>query len=101
MIVLVVNAGSSSLKYQLVDTMSEVVWASGLVERIGEEESTVTHRTRIRGGADSELMESTTTASIANHAEAFHAVTAEFARTGEVSEVGERAGVVGPRRREG
>ena len=51
MIVLVVNAGSSSLKYQLVDTESEVVWATGLVERIGEEESPVTHRTRIRGGA--------------------------------------------------
>ena len=39
MIVLVVNAGSSSLKYQLVDTESEVVWATGLVERIGEDES--------------------------------------------------------------
>lgn len=93
MIVLVVNAGSSSLKYQLVDTESEVVWATGLVERIGEDESPVTHRTRIRGGADSELVESTTRATIPNHGEAFHAVTAQFALTGEVSEVGELAGV--------
>ena len=43
MLVLVVNAGSSSLKYQLVDTESAIVWASGLVERIGE---TVTRPTQ-------------------------------------------------------
>ncbi len=36
MIVLVVNAGSSSLKYQLLDMKTESVLASGLVERIGE-----------------------------------------------------------------
>ena len=33
--VLVVNAGSSSLKYQLIDTASERVLAKGLCERIG------------------------------------------------------------------
>lgn len=35
-IVLVVNSGSSSFKYQLIDMRSEAVLASGLVERIGE-----------------------------------------------------------------
>lgn len=34
--VLVVNAGSSSLKYQLVDPRTEHVYADGLAERIGE-----------------------------------------------------------------
>lgn len=34
--VLVINAGSSSLKYQLVDPHSEQVYADGLAERIGE-----------------------------------------------------------------
>ncbi len=34
--VLVVNSGSSSLKYQLLDAASERVLASGLVERIGD-----------------------------------------------------------------
>ena len=33
--VLVVNAGSSSLKYQLFDTANNVVVAKGLCERIG------------------------------------------------------------------
>ena len=33
--VLVINAGSSSLKYQLLDTESGEVMAKGLCERIG------------------------------------------------------------------
>ena len=33
--VLVVNAGSSSLKYQLLDTETEAVLAKGICERIG------------------------------------------------------------------
>ena len=33
--VLVINAGSSSLKYQLLDTNSQEVLAKGLCERIG------------------------------------------------------------------
>ena len=93
MIVLVVNAGSSSLKYQLVDTESEVVWATGLVERIGDEESPLTHRTRIRAGADADLVETSTVSPIHDHTEAFRAVTAAFAATGDVSEVGQLAGV--------
>jgi acetate kinase len=43
--VLVVNAGSSSLKYSLVDGESGVAEATGLVERIGEESGAVTHET--------------------------------------------------------
>ena len=35
MIVLVVNCGSSSLKYQLVNMDNEEVMAKGLVEKIG------------------------------------------------------------------
>ena len=35
MYVLVVNAGSSSLKYQLMDTNTEKVLAKGVCERIG------------------------------------------------------------------
>ncbi len=78
MIVLVVNAGSSSLKYQLVDTVSEVVWAEGLVERIGEEESPAHAQVADPGGADSELVETTSTSAIPDHGAAFHAVTAAF-----------------------
>jgi acetate kinase len=40
-LVLVINSGSSSLKYQVVDPDSGTAWATGLVGRIGEESSSV------------------------------------------------------------
>lgn len=43
MIVLVVNCGSSSLKYQLFNMVNESVLAKGLVERIGLEGSALIH----------------------------------------------------------
>lgn len=42
--VLVVNCGSSSIKYQLVNMNDESVLAKGLVERIGLEGSVLTHQ---------------------------------------------------------
>jgi acetate kinase len=42
--VLVLNAGSSSLKYSLVDAGSGEALGSGLVERIGEESGSLHHR---------------------------------------------------------
>ncbi|MGI6066187.1 MAG: acetate/propionate family kinase [Bacillota bacterium] len=42
--ILVLNSGSSSLKYQLFDMMNEEVMAKGLVERIGLEGALLTHR---------------------------------------------------------
>ncbi|MFL0249890.1 acetate/propionate family kinase [Clostridium neuense] len=42
--VLVVNCGSSSLKYQLINMEDEAVLAKGLVERIGIEGSVLTHK---------------------------------------------------------
>ena len=48
--VLVLNCGSSSIKYQLRDTASDSVEASGLVSRIGEEESRIDSQTRTQTG---------------------------------------------------
>ena len=42
--VLVLNCGSSSLKYQLINMETEEVLASGKYERIGEEEAFITHK---------------------------------------------------------
>lgn len=42
--ILVINCGSSSLKYQLIDMTSEQPIAQGLVERIGIEGSVLTHK---------------------------------------------------------
>lgn len=41
--VLVINCGSSSLKYQLIDSDTEEVLAKGLCERIGIDGSAITH----------------------------------------------------------
>ena len=42
--ILVINCGSSSLKYQLINSESEEVLAKGLCERIGLEGSLITHQ---------------------------------------------------------
>ena len=42
--ILVINAGSSSLKYQLIDMDNESIIAKGLVERIGIEGGKLTHK---------------------------------------------------------
>ena len=42
-LVLVINSGSSSVKYQLVDAAGGEAVASGIVERIGEDDGIVTH----------------------------------------------------------
>ena len=42
--ILVVNCGSSSLKYQLIDMDGEKLLAKGNFERIGEQEAFVTHK---------------------------------------------------------
>ena len=42
--ILVINAGSSSLKYQLIDMQDESVIAKGLVERIGMDGSNLSHK---------------------------------------------------------
>ena len=42
--ILVLNCGSSSLKYQLINMETEEVMASGKYERIGEKEAFITHK---------------------------------------------------------
>jgi acetate kinase len=44
--ILVLNCGSSSLRFQLVDPSQNEALAHGLVERIGAQDSTVTYRSR-------------------------------------------------------
>ncbi len=73
--VLVLNSGSSSLKYQLLDMRDSGRLAVGLVERIGEQTSRLKHtpadgESRERGGA------------IADHDAALKAVAEELAKDG-------------------
>ena len=61
--ILVINCGSSSLKYQLIDSDSEQVLAKGLCERIGIDGSAITHQ---KAGGEKQ----TTLASMADHTQA-------------------------------
>ena len=47
--ILVVNAGSSSLKYQFIDTDTDTLYAKGLCERIGSEGSLIKHQQIAKG----------------------------------------------------
>lgn len=42
--ILIVNAGSSSIKYQLIEMPSEIVKCEGIVERIGMDDAIFTHQ---------------------------------------------------------
>ena len=47
--ILVVNAGSSSLKYQLIDTDTNTLYAKGICERIGGEGALIEHKQIVKG----------------------------------------------------
>jgi acetate kinase len=85
--ILVVNCGSSSLKYQVIEIESEAVWANGLVEKIGLPEGEVTHKTPAG--------EHTVTAPIPDHVAALQLVALAFEKHGpslaDVVAVGHRA----------
>ena len=72
--VLVINCGSSSLKYQLIDMEGEVLLCKGLCERIGMDNSVITHK--LKGGTWS------VNSPFPTHAEAF-ATVVEMMTTGE------------------
>ncbi|WP_149828781.1 acetate kinase [Streptomyces tailanensis] len=75
--VLVLNSGSSSVKYQLLDMRDSNRLAVGLVERIGEENSRLKHTPLTDGGTSRERTEP-----IADHAAALQAVAEELAKDG-------------------
>ena len=81
--VLVLNSGSSSLKYQLIDPDDGARLAVGLVDRIGEASSTIEHEA---GGDTTERH-----ATLASHQDALAAVIELFAEVGPDLD---RAGIV-------
>lgn len=74
--VLVLNSGSSSVKYQLLDMRDRSRLATGLVERIGESTSRLVH-TPPKGGEPRER-----TGRIADHEQALKAAAEELAADG-------------------
>lgn len=76
--VLVLNSGSSSVKYQLLDMTEGGRLAVGLVERIGEESSRLVH-TPLTGGAGERREHEVP---LRDHREALEAIAAELAGDG-------------------
>lgn len=64
--ILVLNSGSSSIKYKLFDMIDRSVLTSGLMERIGEASGSLTHRAR---NGQAEMTESCKTGRVADHRE--------------------------------
>jgi acetate kinase len=84
--ILVINSGSSSLKYSLIDIETENELASGLIERIGQELSPVGHRVRPDVRADAVVAmldaEYRSERRIADHDDAFAVMLEQFAEHG-------------------
>lgn len=82
--VLVINAGSSSLKYQLIDMDTEAVLAKGNCERIGMEEGIFSHKTF-------DGRELKTTPKMSDHTDAFRLVTEALIdkKNGVIMDLGE------------
>ncbi len=87
-IVLVVNSGSSSFKYQLLDMTSQSVLASGLVERIGQEIGRCRHTVHVTptppGEAAPTMLDATSERElpIPDHFAGFAAMLEDFAAHG-------------------
>ncbi len=69
--VLVINAGSSSIKYQLLNMDSEDVMASGVIERIGEQKGVLSHK---KYNTDGKIEKSSIEQKITDHRAGMHLV---------------------------
>jgi acetate kinase len=90
--IVVVNSGSSSLKYQLFDMECRVALATGMAERIGDEGSRLVHRQREGVGRPVEVP----TGDIPDHGAAIDRI-ATVARAGGLVEEGTSFGAIGHR----
>jgi len=88
--ILVINSGSSSIKYKLFSMTDKTVLASGLLEQIGEGESRLRHYSRNLSGE----MESLDKAErVANHKEGIKLISAVLQESDELPAMGELSGI--------
>ncbi|MFS0910260.1 acetate/propionate family kinase [Microbacterium sp. 179-I 3D2 NHS] len=84
--ILVINSGSSSLKYSLIDVESERELASGLIERIGQDVSPVSHTIRPQTETDAAptMLDATyrSEQTVGDHDAAFAVMLEQFASHG-------------------
>jgi acetate kinase len=83
--ILVINSGSSSVKYQVVDMSTEISLVNGAVERIGEVEGQLVHRWREPGGEWQKVRRSI---GAADHREAFRLIGSAMQESGVLQTIG-------------
>ena len=88
--VLVLNSGSSSIKYQLFDMRDESVLAAGSVEQIGEPGSHLSHSHRTPQGGMAKTVQ---TLPIADHRQGFALISSVLRETGALADTGELRGI--------
>jgi acetate kinase len=88
--VLVINSGSSSIKYRLFDMTDKTVLASGVMEQIGEAESRLTHYTRNRKGEMEEIVNSEP---VADHHAGFLMIGTVMGDSGALQDTAELSGI--------
>jgi acetate kinase len=82
--ILVINSGSSSVKYQIIDVADGTVLTGGSLERIGEAESRLTHHWQDATGGRQEI---TRTLAVPDHAHAFERIAAVMRESGAAGQV--------------
>jgi acetate kinase len=88
--VLVINSGSSSIKYRLFDMTEKTVLATGVMEQIGETESRLTHHTRNSQGEMEEIVNSEP---VADHQAGFQLIGAALNESGALRDTQELSGI--------
>ena len=88
--VLVINSGSSSIKYQLFGMLDKTVLAAGLLEQIGETESRLTHNSRDEQGAMIKIVKSQP---VPTHQAGFQLIAAVLNESGAVHDSSQLHGI--------
>jgi acetate kinase len=88
--VVVINSGSSSIKYEVFEASHLSIRASGLLERIGESESKHTHRAY---GPSGTVKETVRSGRVANHQEGFDFILSMPADASAIKNPGELLGI--------
>ena len=82
--ILVINSGSSSVKYQILDVADGTVLTGGSLERIGEPESRLTHHWQDATGVRREI---TRRAPVSDHAHAFELIVTVMRESGATGQI--------------
>ena len=88
--ILVINSGSSSIKYRLFDMTARTELAGGVLEQIGEIQSRLTHLTRNRKG---EMEEFVKTDAVIDHQAGFQLIGTILGESGALTDTRELAGI--------